>query len=300
MRRQRGGILIAVALMLAVIGALALAMSREGAMAAQSVEADYDAAAAHSLAEAGLNLAKWRNQRIGCRSRVDLAPTVVPGIGSFSATVDKASSNTLDIVATGSTPSGAQASVSRIKVQTHDPARSVSKVVSANGARSTYIDASFADTPLAGGTFVELTGGRSSALLKFGLSDIPADSSVTSAQLTLKQYQSSPLAAAVSVRRVLRSWDELSTTWNTAAPGASWDRPGGDFSAGSIATVTVGGNGNYSWDVTTLVDGWASNLYPNNGLLLAPDAPLQQARFYSFGAGFGQVPTLAVTYIPPC
>ena len=299
MRRQGGGVLFAVALMLAVIGALALTMSREGAMAAQSVEGEYDAAVAHSLAEAALNLAKWRNQRVDCKSRNDLALTTVPGLGSFSAIVDKAPSNTLTMVATASTPSGAQVSLARKNVVTHELAKTTTKAVSASGARSTYIDASFPDTPMASATYMELTAGRSRALLKFGLGDIPVDSSVTSALLTLTVAQTSPNAGLVSIRRVLRPWDEPAVTWNTAGPGP-WATPGGEFSAGSAAKAMVGTNASYTWDVTALVDGWAARTYPNNGLLLSPDGPLQQARFHGFGAGTGLVPTMTVTYIPPC
>lgn len=299
MRRQRGGILFAVALMLAVIGALALTMSREGAMAAQSVEAEYDAAVARSLAEAALNLAKWRNQRVDCKRRDDLALTTMPGFGSFSATVDKAPSNTLSMVATASTPSGAQVTLARKNVVTHELAKTTTKAVSANGARSTYIDASFPDTPMASATYMELTFGRSRALLKFALGDIPVDSSVTSALLTLTVAQTSPNAGAVTIRRVLRAWDGPAATWNTAATGAAWATAGGEFT-GSVAGVTVGANSSYTWDVTALVDGWAARTYPNNGLLLSPDGPLQQARFHGFGAAPGLVPTMIVTYIPPC
>jgi Tfp pilus assembly protein PilX len=299
MRRQRGGILFAVALMLAVIGALALAMSREGAMAAQSVEAEYDTAVARSLAEAALNLAKWRNQRVDCKSRNDLALTTVPGFGSFSATVDKASSNTLNMVATATTPSGAQFSLARKNVVTHELAKTTTKTVSANGGRSSYIDVSFPDTPMASASYMELSDGRTRALLKFGLGDIPVDSSVTSAQLTLTVAQASPNAGFVAIRRVLRPWDEPAVTWNTAGPGP-WATPGGEFSAGVVDKVMVGTNPSYTWNVTALVDGWASRSYPNNGFLLSPEGPLQQARFHGFGSLTGPVPTMTVIYIPPC
>lgn len=298
--RQRGGALLAVVVMLALVGALALAMSREGAMAASAIGADYDTAVARSLADAALNMAKWRGQRAGCKVAQDLVATTVAGVGTISAMVQKGSSKNLNVQATGVTTSGASVTLARGNVVIHDQANQTNKVVSTVSADSTWLSASLPDTPQGGNGVLELGQGSANILLRFALLDVPADSTIISAQLTLTQTEASAFGAPVSVRRAARGWSQQGASWNAAASGAPWSSTGGDYSTGAIASQPVGANGNYSWDVTALVDGWFLGLYPNYGFVIVADGPLQQARFQSFTGTAGSRPTLVVNYLPPC
>jgi hypothetical protein len=302
--RERGVALLAVTLVLLVIGALALAMSREGAMAAHTVDSDYDTAAARSLADGALALAKWRNERGGCKTRTNLALTPVGNAGSVSATVTGASSNRLDIVAVGTTPTGARVTVERDKVVTHDPTKTVTRVANTSGATSTWLDSTRPNIAMSISGFIEVGGAstsdRSRALLRFALGDIPSDASILSAQLTLTRYAGSSQAASVAVHRVARSWTELLATWNTAALLTGWTNAGGDYSAGSAVSHPVGAKLDYTWDVTALVDGWIGGLYPNYGFLLEADGVPQRTRYYDFSGLSGNRPTLTITYSPAC
>lgn len=300
--RERGVALLAVTLMLLVIGALALAMSREGAMAAHTVESDYDTAAARSLADGALALAKWRNERGGCKYLANLPLTQIGNAGSVSATVTRASSSRLDIVAVGSTPTGARVTIERDKVVTHDSTKSVTRVVNTSGATSTWLDSNAELLPMSTTGFLELGagGGRGRALLRFALGDIPSDASILSAQLALTQYPQSPKAASVAVHRVARSWTELGATWKNAALLSAWTNAGGDYSAGSAVSNPAGAKMDYSWDVTALVDGWIGGLYPNYGFLLEADSVPQRTRYYDFSAPSGSRPNLTIIYSPAC
>lgn len=298
--RQDGVALLAVVLMLAVVGALALAMSREGAMSARSAGDDYDAAVARSLADGALNLARWRGQRAGCRVIQDLPATPLAGAGTMSAVVSSSGSSTLNVTAKGQTPSGASVTLVRDKVEVRDLTKPTVITVSTTEADSTWLSGAAPDALQGGAAFLELGQGNANILVRFKLADVPPDSSIISAQLTLTQFQSSPFSGSVSVRRVKNSWNQQGASWNAALSGTPWERAGGDYSAGAIARQTVGANGSYTWDVTALVDGWFNGLYSNYGFALIADGPIQQARFHSFTGAAGSRPTLVVNYVPSC
>ncbi len=300
-RHQRGVLLLSVVIILAVIGALAFAMSREGAMSAQMVDAQNDTEVARYLAEAGLNLAKWRYEKSGCSTSLILAKTTLPGIGigTFSANVSQQNSGTVTIVATGNSIRGASFKIVRNYVILQCPLFGVS--LPAGG------DAS--DTNLSGGLPASLNGmlqleliQGQSALIQFSLLDIPAGSRIVTANLTLVQMSSNSTqpAQVVSVHRVLRGWDAQTATWTLAALLTPWSSAGGDYDAGTVALATISGNAQYSWDVAALLDGWVNRTIPNYGLSLQPDGPLQQARFSSFENPADSKPVIDVTFAPPC
>jgi hypothetical protein len=305
MRAQGGVVLLWVATTLAIIAALAYAMSHEGAMTAQTAEAQRDADIARYLAEAGLSLAKWRNEQDGCGKYNDVASTTMAGIGTFSAAVTNSGSKELDIVATGISAGGARVQVTRSNVVVHNLGKSDNTTLqSGNGSGDIWISSASPTTPMTGTTYLELNQGSSNALLKFGTPkpNIPTDAVILQADLKLTKYQdsSSPGGKVISVHRMLRDWDAGAATWNNATAGTAWVSSGADYDTGNIAATTVTVNFlTYSWDVTALVDGWYAKGIPNYGLLLKPDGPLVGARFYSFEAG-GSQPQVAISFAPPC
>lgn len=301
-RQQRGVVLLWVAVMLAVIAALAFAMTRQGAMTAQAVESSNDIAVAHYLAEAGAAMAKWRNDQAGCKSNVSVGATMMAGIGSFAATVSKAGSKEIKIVATGTTLHTGQFVLTRDKVVVHDTSKSNNQNLESAGAASdTYLSSDFPTQSMSTATYLEMTQGRTNALLQFSMSAVPPGSRVNSA--TLKIVQTYPVAgapAAVSVHRLLQSWTAPLASWNLARAAMPWTTPGGDYDSGNIAVTTVTAATSYSWDITDLVDGWSNGTFPNNGLLLKPDGPMSGTRFASLDSTTAATPSVEVSFDPPC
>ncbi|MEC5217194.1 Tfp pilus assembly protein PilX [Actimicrobium sp. GrIS 1.19] len=304
---QHGVVLLWVAATLAIIAALAYAMSHEGAMTAQNAETQRDTDIARYLAEAGLSLAKWRNEQAGCKNYNDVATTPIAGIGTYAAVVSKGSSKTLNIVATGISAGGARVQLTRSSVVVHDLGNDVNTTLQSGGTSGDiWISSASPTTPMTGTPYLELNQGSSNALLKFDAPkpNIPTDAVILQADLKLTKYQdnSSLGGKVISVHRMLRDWDSGAATWNNATAGTAWGSSGADYDAGNIAAITVTTNFLYSWDITTLVDGWYAKGLPNYGLLVKPDGPLVGARFYSFEYGF--IPTLrpqvAISFAPPC
>ena len=299
--RQRGVALLSVSIMLVVLGALAYFLSRQGAMAAHAVDAQYDTETARYLAEAGLNVADWRDWQTGCKKNDTLVkPTRIDGNGTYTASIADGG-KTLDIDAVGKAePGGAQVALSRKIVAAHTNVASDVTLGSAAG-EDTFLILDAALAPQHGKRYLELTQGRSVALLQF---DLPGDfdgALVVKAELTLRQYQSNSVlpGLVVSVHRVTRDWDNNFAGWIMARLLASWTSAGGDYIAGNVASLTIQGNNTYTWDITALADGWANNAFPNYGLLLLADGPLQQARFYGFQSG-QSTPSLHLTYYRKC
>lgn len=304
-RRQRGMLLLSVSLMLAMLAALAFAMSRESAMAAQTVDAQYDAAQARFLAEAGLNLARWKDEQAGCKNTANLPSTSLTGIGSFSATVATGSTNgaSLKITATGVTPTGAKVTIFRDSVIVHDLTKPTNVTLKAGGSSSdTFLSSLQPLVEVSGTTYLELTQGLNTALLQFDLGPVKTNSSVVKADLKLYQYQSasSPPGQVVSVHRVSRDWDNHAT-WLMAKGTTPWTNASGDYTAANVASATLSGNGaTTTWDIAAMVDGWSERSFVNNGLLLRPDGPLQQVRFASMQSNSYARPIVDVTFYPPC
>lgn len=301
LQRQRGVALLAVSLLLIVVGALAYMMARQGAMAANGVNAQYDTERARYLAEAGINVARWRDQQVSCKKSDTLVkPSRIDSNGSYSAFI-KDGDKTLDIDAIGSTTSGAQVALSRKKVIAHTNVSTVETLPNDKGD-DTYIS-NYTIGPQRAMKYLELSQGGAHILLQFDLPGAWNNAIIVKAELTMALYQTNSLlpGQGVSVHRMLRSWNDGAATWLFAALLAPWTRDGadGDYSSGSVTSTTIGGIGNHVWDVTALVDGWANNNFPNYGLLLRADGPTAQARFGGFQSATGR-PVLRVTYYKAC
>lgn len=109
-------------------------------------------------------------------------------------------------------------------------------------------------------------------------------SSVTLASTQIVQSATFTLTASTSfgdnashqpmeIYRMVVPWTEGSVTWSNRDAAHPWTNPGGDFvgSGGqpySISTASPTNNGAVSWDVTTLVQEWASHVSTNYGLML--------------------------------
>jgi hypothetical protein len=293
MRRQSGALLLTVLLLLAVMAALAFGLNRAAGMDVRSVAADYERRNTSYLAAAALAAAKWKNQVNKCTANLSV-PTFVLGSGTARADVT-ADKKKINVVATGSLAGGAVATLQRDKVDLVDLGNPETKNLGA-GALDTYINSTVTG-PLNGSSSLYLASGQSNALLFWTADDIPKNSQIISATLTLVQDGGSATARTVTVQPVTTQWD-AAATWSRPRPGVTW--AGGDYGTATVASTDVKGPGSYTWDVTGLLDNWVSGRVKNYGMLLRLPNAGQTATFKSMEAESSARPILRVTFVKPC
>jgi Disaggregatase related repeat len=112
-------------------------------------------------------------------------------------------------------------------------------------------------------------------LVQFDLHGIPAGARIASATLSLFHPDTLRGSGVVEVHRVTQAWLEGTGVNTCTGDGATWTTPwatpGGSFdptAAASLAKSAGDAPAWDSWDVTGLVQGWASGAYPNDGVLL--------------------------------
>ena len=160
-------------------------------------------------------------------------------------------------------------------------------------------------------------GDTRESLLQFNLSSIPANSTITSAVLSL--YESPDFYNTadnenwsnlpMNIYRVTQPWT-ISFTWNTYDGVHDWPGGGGALSdavGSNGVTVALDGtpyatNSSFpspyaaaTWDIGSLVQGWVSGGSANDGLLLTSSVG-NTLLFCSTNAG-SYWPTLAITYM---
>lgn len=290
---ERGFLLLPVALTLALVGALAYTMTRAGSMSVSSVNAAYDTEVARYLAEAGVNLAKWQNERFGCLPLVGFGTFTLPGGKIVAGVLKREGGGILNISLTATTNLGAVYALDGYRTMTHNRFKEDVVTINGGGGNDSTITNGVL-TSLSSSTYLEASDGKSHALLKFSLPG-ELDNAVTiSALLTLTQFEtkSTQSPRSLSVHRVTRDWGG-GPTWT-----APWTASGGDYAPVPTATVPIGGNADYTWRIDGLVDGWNKKTFDNQGLLLKPSG-LLDARFYSLDASSSR-PKLVVRYYPHC
>jgi len=295
----RGMLLLPVALVLAVAGALAFAMTRDGGMSVAAVDAEYDTENARYLAEAGLALARWQNGKLGCSSNVGFGTVTLPGgqiVAQDSDIVRKG--NSINVSLSATTSRGAVNTLTSVTTRMHDASKVTQTTFGGGGGNDTFIRVG---SPNPGGTnLLEITDGQSSALLRFPLPGGMNNAIVLKAELQMTQTDSLSTQSprSLSVYRVTTNWKNGEATWNLAAANSPWATPGGDTAPAPVATVAIAGNAQYVWRIDALVDGWSNGSLSNLGILLKGSG-LLQAHFPSFENASNN-PQLAVRYLPSC
>jgi hypothetical protein len=294
-------------------------------MGVASVEAEYDLEAARYLAEAGFNLARWKNHQLRCNGVASFEPTrlyryslasknigTTPGdlVGTMSVSkngifVVKNNSDkeqgylSIDVVGeTVSTPAASQRIVRT--VSRYDLGDRKLATIQSNGGTDTFIHNGSDSGPQGAKTYMELTdtaAGQSYGLLWFNLGPIPKHSLVEDAELGLERFEGewpSIQPRRIDLHRVTSPWDAATATWT-----APWSRPGGDYAPDAVTSTLIGGNGVYDWRLDTLVAGWVDGTLPNHGVLLKP-VRLDKTRLHGFTSTDPDIPKLTVTYYPRC
>lgn len=272
-RRESGALLLTVVLMLAILAAAAFGLGRGAGMATASLNGDYERRRAAYLAEAGLAAIKWSNQ-INCNNG-GISPFKLDG-GDVSATATKPKGGKMDVTAGATTAAGTVATLARKEVKLVDFSSTETKDLG-DGLLDTTIDRSLPQAQDAMAS-LNLNAGSAHALVFWSMKEIPKESRVLAATLTLVKSDAGTVARTVDLHRVTSKWDP-NATWTRARPDRAWS--GGDYSATPVASVRLGAAASYQWNVTGLVDSWVAGLVPNDGMLLRlPDAG-QNAAFHS-------------------
>lgn len=294
-RAQQGLLLVPVALVLAVAGALSWMAVRDSAMRVSAIDAEYDTEVARYLAEAGANLVAWQNERLGCGCAGSFNTISLPG-GSVTLRSVVAESGGVRVDVSAATPRGAARRITRA-MPVYDITRRDNRTMSGKD----YVDDTFIkvgdNTEYGSLKYIELTDGVSRGMIVFTRhKDIPPLSLAVFAELRLKQIATKSTAPTqlVYLHRMTSKWTELGTDWFS-----KWNTPGGDFVAEPFAVLPVGTrNDTYETRMDGIVDGWFQQRTPNMGILLMPSG-LQQAQLGSWEKG-ADGPKLYVEYHKRC
>jgi hypothetical protein len=297
MTRQRGLVLLPMTLMLAIVGALAYTMSRDGAMNVSAIDAQYEIDKARYLAEAGVNLVKWRNERLGCSSAQGFtAPVTALDGGTISASGVSAKGKNLAMTVSATTARGTVNQVvldDAHGVQVHDLTKLVEITLSAQGSSDTFIRKYPAFVPAAL-PYLETTDGNAYGLLKFGPASVPPGALIMEATLRLYlDIIASTQPGSLGIHRLLRAWP-TDVGWT-----AEWTTDGVAYATQPSATINqVLARKTYPSRIDALVQSWVNNPATSFGMLLKPTG-LVTARFNSFEASSNQ-PQLLLRYYPQC
>lgn len=295
---QRGLVLLPVTLVLAIVGTLTYAMTRDGAMSVSAIDAQYETDRARYLAEAGVNLLKWRNEQAGCGNSLGFtAPVTALDGGTIAASGITYKKPGLGMTVVATTTRGAINTVvvaEKQPVQLHNVAKKVEVTISTQGSSDTFIRNSPANIMGSSLSYLETTDGNAHGLIKFGAGAVPPDAMVVEA--TLRLYLASVQSTqpgSLGIHRLLRDWS-LQMGWTSG-----WTNAGGDFAPQPSATMTnVLATGWYTARIDPLVQTWIDRPATYFGLLMKPTG-LVTARFASFEAATNQ-PQLFLRYYPLC
>jgi hypothetical protein len=311
---QRGYILLAVALGLALLAAVAFVGNREAAMNVELTSGRAQVDQLRYSAEAGVQHVNRLLQDNNCGAgQITLASTPFGSTGySYSGNASPIyGGSKSDITSTGILTGGPAMILTKIGVNSH---QTTALTFVNKQAVDTYIRGKIgeqlknygADTTLA----VRGDADTKVSLVQFDLSVIPPASKVTAATLSLYQTNANG-SATVEVHRVTHSWTPGTRTGAGTADGAtwtafdgigSWTVPGADYEASPAASLAVpSSDGWNSWDVTPLVQDWVSGTYLNMGVALIGSAG-SNTQFVSYdntGTPTSR-PQLTVTYFAPC
>jgi len=281
MKRQHGLLLLPVAIALAVMGALAYSMTRGGAADAGAVDAQYDVEATRYLAEAGLRLAKWQNEKKGCKSELRFTNVRLPGVaGAMSVSTLEVDKEKFKATVTATSDRGTVSSLSGDKMMFFDRSDEDDTTLK---PKDTYISSISPNESYNNSGSLAATDGKAHILVSMPLGEIPNDARATKATLWmfLSSSNSVQTVRGLAAHAVTRGWSDGSATWNSpwnTSPGGSYDpRP-------ETFTPIAGAGEWYKWELGPLVRRWESGAQNNFGVLLKPTG-LNGAIFNSVDAG---------------
>ncbi len=277
---QNGIMLLPVVLALAVVGALAFSMTREGGMGAAAVDADYEIARVRYLAEAGVTLARWQNEQEGCGStKRHTAPVLFPGGRVTIDRVGKADRGVSVDVTASLDPAAAGAARATLALSREVQMRTVKETLLVDDkSADTYIGSNGA-TNVDGLSELIVADGKSHALIRFKPIPEVKDSVIARAELRveLELLKLLGTTGTLTVHGIEREWEPKNVSWT-----APWTTPGGDAGP-ALGSLTVRRDEEIAIRVDALAQDWAAGL-PELGMLIKSEG-ITEARIESFESG---------------
>jgi hypothetical protein len=145
-------------------------------------------------------------------------------------------------------------------------------------------------------------------LIRFDLSDLPADAHIVEAELSLwTTGQSNDNPATVGLYFLNRPWQVEQATWLQATSTQPWSVPGAnatpdDRNAAPHSTTEVTETSHwYDWNVTAPVQDWVQNPAGNNGITLKAFA-VPKVQYYFASSEYNNPtdrPKLTIRYWTP-
>lgn len=139
-------------------------------------------------------------------------------------------------------------------------------------------------------------------IMRFDLSAIPTNATVTSAALIWIKSGGDASIVNVSAHQITNPWTETGSIWTQRQAATNWTTAGGDFNATAAATVAIGNNGTYTYSIPTLVQNWINNPATNYGLLMKQVSETSGGEKYFHSKEVTDAtlrPSLIVTYTTP-
>ena len=237
-RFQRGYLLITVVVALFLLATVAVLLTHDSAISANTSSNELEAARAEYVAQAGMQHALWRTQNNTCMGDVTIPATTL-GTDSYAATVTGAAAGTFYTLTVD-----------------QDAWIRNDDVTKNNGATADQ--------------HIRFESGNTEhAMTRFDLAALPAGAQINSAIASF--YVSIAGATggihpegSLTVHRVTADWTEL---------GATWETMGGNFESSILATIPAQDQSGVwvSINLTAQVQAWA-NGQPNYGILMASTA----------------------------
>jgi hypothetical protein len=176
------------------------------------------------------------------------------------------------------------------------------------GVRDTYLDAWTEDARHhAAESLIARQGAIRMPLLRFDLRQLPSPSSIRRATLGLYALsRSNPNALTLRVARLNRAWEAENATWNQASATEAWFQAGArdsesDRAARLYASEAVAGVERWvRWDITDLVQEWASGEAANFGLALLGEGGISVEYLWASSEAPAEAlrPYLEIEYLP--
>ncbi|MFO0838209.1 MAG: DNRLRE domain-containing protein [Phycisphaerae bacterium] len=164
-------------------------------------------------------------------------------------------------------------------------------------------------------------GERRRAILRFNLTTIPPGSRINGAQLTLSMTRTLAGGQPIAIHRCLSGWSEGtddapsqeggganatagSTTWfHRNYNAVFWTTPGGDFDPAVSASISVSGQGSYTWTGAGLaadVKAWVDTPATNFGWILTGNESTGTTAKRFETRESTSPPRLQIDFTPPC
>ena len=150
------------------------------------------------------------------------------------------------------------------------------------GTSDTYLNGSTTGQNTPAGREVNLyayNAGVKVPLLKFSLPQVPTDTLVLTATLSLyAQQKTAQSVMFLNAYEVLQDWDEAAATWFVTGKGTAWAQPGAskkgvDIACQPVQTLIADPVGRwYTFDITPLVRKWIAEPSTNHGVAIVGEA----------------------------